>query len=796
MTTTKITVRWETEQFEVAIVSRNEAKAEHKNDRRLRSAESPSPVEPFATTGNACHITSLFAAVLLISLLLGGMQSLNAADFVITADLSGSMATPVKAKGGRSRIAVVQEALVDYVIALPKESRLKVITFNDGLGEREVFLHADADRQELIQWIGNFGQEVRLNRGTRLYDAMRRTLTVARDYAKENPHQYVEIRILTDGEDGSGIPADRAIPEMLREFPEVDGQSIRMNLVLAGDWSSAMIVRLEEKLRPLGVDVTDAGDFSQPLLPPVIVQAPDPALVGQEALFADNSKTAFVSYEWAVNGNPSGKEKSLKTTFDSVGPKTVELVGITARGQQLRTRKIVTVNLPNLTAEIAFFPTTPRVGDEVRFLARVAGDATQFNWFVDGKLRNQNRDFSMRFDVATIHEVRLSAKNDAGISVEATQRVAIIARELRVDFNAPSETVDGDVVQLANETAGDGLKFAWSFGDGQTSQDRNPRHTYRLKATSSESFAVTVSATDETGLTFNSPIHHVRVVPRKKELPPAAGFRVEGAVLKVGTPVLFVDESKGLVRDFLYEFHQEGSSTNKNPSFCFNSPGQKVVRQRVSGPGGESWVTNRVTIIPQYQAPAVVCASVSPAKGRAPVAARFDAQVSGDYSGVQWMIGTNLISTNLNFATILREPVQLEIRLLVFPKELGAVPVEKVFPVSITAPMPMWKVWTPVALLAVVAGWLVVRKLRPDALLGELAWQYAGRTGQTRLTGSVLKLAELQIPGWQPSRAYSLRNKNGHQVFSENGVEMELTHKKTFRLEGVTFTYLNEADTF
>jgi len=35
-----------------------------------------------------------------------------------------------------------------------------------------------------------------------------------------------------------------------------------------------MIIRLEEKLRPLGVDVTDASDLSQPILPPVIVQSP------------------------------------------------------------------------------------------------------------------------------------------------------------------------------------------------------------------------------------------------------------------------------------------------------------------------------------------------------------------------------------------------------------------------------------------------------------------------------------------------------------------------------------------
>ena len=166
----------------------------------------------------------------------------SAGDFVVAIDVSGSMNTPVPTKGGKTRIAAVQESLGDYINALPRASRLKVITFNDRFTEKEVILRSDLERAELVRWVGTLGQEVRLNRGTRLYDAMRRALTAAGGYAQENPHQYVEVRVLTDGEDSSGIPADRAVPEILREFPEVDGQTIRVDLVLAGDWSSAMIL--------------------------------------------------------------------------------------------------------------------------------------------------------------------------------------------------------------------------------------------------------------------------------------------------------------------------------------------------------------------------------------------------------------------------------------------------------------------------------------------------------------------------------------------------------------------------
>ena len=103
--------------------------------------------------------------------------SVRGADYVLATDVSGSMISPVSAKGGKSRVAIVQEALRKYLTALPKGSRVTMIAFNDRFDERETVLHTDADRRALTQWIGGFDAEVKLNRGTRLYQALRRALT-------------------------------------------------------------------------------------------------------------------------------------------------------------------------------------------------------------------------------------------------------------------------------------------------------------------------------------------------------------------------------------------------------------------------------------------------------------------------------------------------------------------------------------------------------------------------------------------------------------------------------------------
>jgi hypothetical protein len=46
---------------------------------------------------------------------------------------------------------------------------------------------------------------------------------------------------------------------------------------------------------------------------------------------------------------------------------------------------------------------------------------------------------------------------------------------------APNPAAAGDPVQFTNQTTGNtnGASYAWRFGDGDTSQDPNPAHTYR-----------------------------------------------------------------------------------------------------------------------------------------------------------------------------------------------------------------------------------------------------------------------------------------------------------------------------
>jgi len=69
-----------------------------------------------------------------------------------------------------------------------------------------------------------------------------------------------------DGEDALPCACGARIQKCCADFPEVDARRSRQ--LVCAEIGFQHDYRLERKLRPLGVDVTDASDLSQPICHP------------------------------------------------------------------------------------------------------------------------------------------------------------------------------------------------------------------------------------------------------------------------------------------------------------------------------------------------------------------------------------------------------------------------------------------------------------------------------------------------------------------------------------------------
>lgn len=70
--------------------------------------------------------------------------------------------------------------------------------------------------------------------------------------------------------------------------------------------------------------------------------------------------------------------------------------------------------------------------------------------------------------------------------------------------------------------------------------------------------------------------------------PPVADFSADPRSGTAPLTVQFTDMSTGVITDYAWDFENDGTvdSTEQNPTFTYNSPGNYMVRLTVTGPGG------------------------------------------------------------------------------------------------------------------------------------------------------------------------------------------------------------------
>ncbi|RJP49279.1 MAG: VWA domain-containing protein, partial [Anaerolineaceae bacterium] len=141
MITTNIPVRWTETAFSVVVLPHDKSSSYKSSDVvESNSKHVCAALRDLFMNTVQCNLTT--ATSILLFVLLLATVSVRGADYVLATDVSGSMNSPVSSKGGKSRVAIVQDALRNYLAALPHGSRVTMIAFNDRFDERETILNA------------------------------------------------------------------------------------------------------------------------------------------------------------------------------------------------------------------------------------------------------------------------------------------------------------------------------------------------------------------------------------------------------------------------------------------------------------------------------------------------------------------------------------------------------------------------------------------------------------------------------------------------------------------------------
>ncbi len=140
-------------------------------------------------------------------------------------------------------------------------------------------------------------------------------------------------------------------------------------------------------------------------------------------------------------------------------------------------------------------------------------------------------------------------------------------------------------VQFTNTSQGNTLSYFWSFGDGQTSTDEEPDHIYYAQGI----YDVTLTVSGPEGPDTEMKFGYIAVgCP-----PPVADFTAYPTFGATPMRVWFTSTSTGDITDYLWEFGDGLTSTERSPDHYYTGlNGTKyTVKLTVYGPGGEDTKT-------------------------------------------------------------------------------------------------------------------------------------------------------------------------------------------------------------
>ncbi len=213
-----------------------------------------------------------------------------------------------------------------------------------------------------------------------------------------------------------------------------------------------------------------------------------PVCVGSTLQLTINALTGATGYRWT---GPDGFTSTTQNpnipnfTLAKAGKYTVEILSGTCVAREVST-VVEAIDAPNFT--VAF--TAPAVfcqGNTKTLSVSPVVSGFTYQWFEKTSGLISNAD-DPTLVVSSGGEYYYQGSVAGCSTIESSSVVISSVTPPVVDFTSPATSCSGQQVQFTDQsTAGTGATYLWTFGDGNSSTERNPTHVY---ATASPAFNV------------------------------------------------------------------------------------------------------------------------------------------------------------------------------------------------------------------------------------------------------------------------------------------------------------------
>ena len=263
----------------------------------------------------------------------------------------------------------------------------------------------------------------------------------------------------------------------------------------------------------------------------------------------------------------------------------------------------------------------------VSFIPVIIGVYLRLEWdFGDGTTSRETNP-THTYSTAGTYTVTLSVYNTTSIYLTvATITITAIDPALIPDVAFSADNTNGEIpftVNFTDASTKSPTTWLWDFGDGETSTERNPTHTY----TTAGIYTVSLTATNASGSDTEIKTGYIEA-----GTDPIADFSIDSDINYITHTFEFTDKSLNNPTSWLWDFGDGETSTEQNPTHTYTGAQSYWVTLTVTNTYGTDTIGVDVVVVPEsYPLPVFTCSTLNK---KAPYTFTFiDASTGSNESG-------------------------------------------------------------------------------------------------------------------------------------------------------------------
>jgi len=326
------------------------------------------------------------------------------------------------------------------------------------------------------------------------------------------------------------------------------------------------------------------------------VSPPGPVCQNTSFTFSDLSSPVADSRVWTIDGNLYSYYSPMIYTWGGPGTHVVTLSNRFGNCPQSASHT-VTVNAAPAVAPITT-AITPVCGHYTEVFTENSPSAVSYDWYYNGiDVVGSNPSFTQDFTYNSVTYIRLTVTDANGCTNNAYATAYQTKSNPSIyEPNISTNTSCGGSVTKTYAIQGQALlqSWHWDFGDGTTSTDAMPTHTFNGPGT----FVPVLYYTDNTGCTGSVSYTYVAISD-----PFTADFSASPTTVCVGSTVNFTPSFSNLagINSVYWTFGDGGSSTNNY--WTYSQPGTYAVTLSARNVGGCTGSVTKTAYINVIAAP-------------------------------------------------------------------------------------------------------------------------------------------------------------------------------------------------